>query len=268
MNPGDLVPISFHGGLLLLSFLIAVFGSYVALLAAAGIRADLHEGDIQIGYVVVAALAMGGVGIWSMHFIGIQAQVMPFDVYFQVGLTVLSFVLAVGFSGLAFWYVARTRFSMARCLVGGVLAGIGVVAMHYVGMAAMRMPALIIWNLPLVLASVFIAILAATAALWLAFNTQNVGQRMAAAVLMAIAVCGMHYTGAAAGGIVCMTPRENYSLQIGGVSLPYLAFFLSVITLLVLRWQLQRASNRFRQRSAARMDAFIESGSVTDAKKA
>ena len=67
----------------------------------------------------------------------------------------------------------------------------------------MRMPAVFIWNLPMVVLSVFIAVIAASAALWLAFNTQNEFQRVAAAILMAIAVCGMHYTGAAAGTVVC-----------------------------------------------------------------
>lgn len=195
MNPGDIVPLSFNSGLVALSFLIAALGSYVALLAAVGIRAEMQDGEIRIGYIIIGALAMGGVGIWSMHFIGMQAQDLPFAVGYQIGLTVLSFLVAAGFSGWAFWYVGRDRFTFMRCVVGGLAAGLGVAAMHYVGISAMRMPAVFIWNLPMVVLSVFIAVIAASAALWLAFNTQNEFQRVAAAILMAIAVCGMHYTG-------------------------------------------------------------------------
>ena len=108
MNPGDVVPLSFNGGLVALSFLTAVLGSYVALLAAVGIRTETQDGDIRLGYILIGAVAMGGVGIWSMHFIGMQAQDLPFLVGYQVGLTVLSFLVAAGFSGWAFWYVGVT----------------------------------------------------------------------------------------------------------------------------------------------------------------
>ncbi|MDR6600752.1 NO-binding membrane sensor protein with MHYT domain [Achromobacter deleyi] len=264
MSPGDVVPLSFHAGLVALSFLTAVLGSYVALLAAAGIRTETQDGEIRIGYILIGAVAMGGVGIWSMHFIGMQAQNLPFEVGYQVGLTILSFIVAAGFSGWAFWYVGRDRFTFGRCVVGGLAAGLGVAAMHYLGMGAMRMPAVLLWNLPMVVLSVLIAVIAASAALWLAFNTQNEFQRGGAAILMAIAVCGMHYTGAAAGTVICTTPRDYSSLQIGGLMLPYIAFVLSAVTLLIMRWQLQRASTRFRARMAQRIDSFIESAPVSE----
>ncbi|EFF74243.1 MHYT domain-containing protein [Achromobacter piechaudii] len=264
MNPGDVVPLSFNSGLVALSFLTAVLGSYVALLAAASIRTETEDGDIRLGYIIIGAVAMGGVGIWSMHFIGMQAQNLPFDVGYQVGLTALSFIVAAGFSGWAFWYVGRERFTFGRCLIGGMAAGLGVAAMHYLGMGAMRMPAVLLWNLPIVVLSVLIAVIAASAALWLAFNTQNEFQRGGAAILMAIAVCGMHYTGAGAGTVICSTPREATSLQIGGVMLPYIAFVLSAVMLLIMRWQLQRASTRFRTRMAQRIDSFIESAPVAE----
>lgn len=113
MNPGDIVPLSFHAGLVALSFLIAVLGSYVALLAAVGIRAETRDGEIRIGYIIIGALAMGGVGIWSMHFIGMQAQQLPFEVGYQTGLTALSFLVAAGFpagpSGMSAATVSHLR---------------------------------------------------------------------------------------------------------------------------------------------------------------
>jgi len=143
-----------------------------------------------------------------------------------------------------------------------------VAAMHYVGISAMRMPAVFMWNLPMVVLSVLIAVIAASAALWLAFNTQNEFQRAAAAILMAVAVCGMHYTGVAAGTVVCTTPREFSSMQIGGVMLPYIAFALSAVMLLVMRWHLQRASRRFRARLAQRIDSIIESAPAVEGGRA
>src|SRR5690606_1494373 len=139
-------------------------------------------------YVGVAAVAMGGIGIWSMHFVGMQAQAMPFSAGYDVALTALSFLLAVLCSGAGLWYVARARFAVWRCVAGGVLAGLGVAAMHYVGIAAMRIPAVFQWSLPLVVLSVLVAVVAAVAALWLAFNVHTARQRAMAAAVMAFAV--------------------------------------------------------------------------------
>ncbi|MBO9356671.1 signal protein [Bordetella petrii] len=262
MIPGEIVPLSFSAGLVILSFLIAGYGAYVALSAAAHIRAVAADGQPWLPYVGIAAVSMGGIGIWSMHFIGMLAQTLPFEAGYQVGLTVLSFLLAVLCSGAALWYVARARFSAPRCLAGGVMAGLGIAAMHYVGIAALRVPVLFQWRLSLVVLSVLIAVVAATAALWLAFNVHTTRQRVLAATVMAVAVCGMHYTAAAAGGMVCTTPREFSGLRIGGAALPYVVFVLSVATLALLRWQLHRSSERFRQKMARRMDALIGPGAA------
>jgi NO-binding membrane sensor protein with MHYT domain len=90
-------------------------------------------------------------------------------------------------------------------LVAGPLAGIGVAAMHYVGMASMTFGGFFDWSPPLVGLSLLIAVVAATAALWLAFNTRERSRRLAASAIMAAAVCAMHYTGMAAASVVCTT---------------------------------------------------------------
>lgn len=260
MIPGETVPLSFAPGVVMLSFLLAGFGAYVALTAAAHVRAAVADGQPWLPYVGIAAVAMGGIGIWSMHFVGMQAQAMPFSAGYDVALTALSFLLAVLCSGAALWYVARARFAVWRCVAGGVLAGLGVAAMHYVGIAAMRIPAVFQWSLPLVVLSVVVAVVAAVAALWLAFNVHTARQRAMAAAVMAFAVCGMHYSAAAAGVMVCTAPREFAGWLVGGSSLPYVVFALSIVTLALLRWQLHRASLRFRQKMAQRVDVLIGSG--------
>lgn len=258
MQPGDIVPLGFQNGLVILSFVTAFLGSYVALVAAGHIRRSGAEAGAHLGYVAVCALALGGVAIWGMHFIGMQAQLLPFAVGYNAGLTFISFCVAVGFSGFALWYVGSTRFHAGRCLVGGLLAGAGVAAMHYIGIAAMRMPALLQWSLPLVVASVAIAVAAAAAALWLAFNLTSEWQRLGAALVMACAVCGMHYVGVAAGTIVCTASTPSVGWQLGGGTLPYVAFVLCGSTLLFLRWQLHRSVRLHRASMAAHVDTLID----------
>jgi NO-binding membrane sensor protein with MHYT domain len=254
---GQIVPLAFREGIAALSYVVAALGSYVALQAATRIYGGRR---VHLGYVAVAAFAMGGVGIWSMHFIGMQAQVVPFTVGYDVPLTVLSFVVGVGMSGTAFWYVGRTRFAATRCLVGGTMAGLGVAAMHYIGMAAMDMPAQIAWDPLAIVGSVVIAIVAATVALWMAFNIQTEWQRPFAALVMAVAVCGMHYTSVAGGTVICTAAREAGGWQLGGESLPYVVFALSALALVAIRWQLHRTSEQYRAGLAARMDALLDAG--------
>jgi len=120
--------------------------------------------------------------------------------------------------------VGRNPKNVVNLFVGGTIAGSGVAIMHYTGMGAMRMQAIIEWDPTIVAVSVGIAIAAATAALWLTFHTQHLIQRVAAALVMAIAVCGMHYTGMYAGTYVCVaeSAATHSSLSIGGSVFPYL----------------------------------------------
>ncbi|AIT25501.1 bacterial signaling repeat protein [Bordetella holmesii 30539] len=172
--------------------------------------------------------------------------------------TIFSALVAMGFSGAAFLYVGGKPFSLPRCLVAGVAVGLAVAAMHYIGMSAMRMPAIFRWNSSLIVLSVLIAILAATVAIWLAFNVQREGQRVAAAVVMAVAIGGMHYTGAAAGVVVCSSPLgPGQAGQVGGAALPYVAFIGAVTILIAMRWQMHRSYRRYQLRMAARVDDLL-----------
>lgn len=262
MNIGDVVPLAFDGGLVALSYVIAALGAYVALLAAVRIRRSDGSGRLNAAYVVLAAAALGGVGIWSMHFIGMMAQVFPFPVSYHGGLTLASLAVAVLFSGAALWYVGRGPNASLRWLAGGLLAGVGVAAMHYIGMSAMRLPAVIEWSPLLVTASVAIAVAASGAALWLAFSIEREWQRVAAALLMAGAVCGMHYTGAAAGTLYCAAPSDVPAGggMLGGRSLPYIVFLLSALTLVGMRWALHRTSAEYRERVSARVNSLLAGG--------
>lgn len=257
MQPGSVVPLQYSEFLVLLSFVISALGAYVALVAASRIRDD--DGRISVGYLVVSALALGGIGIWGMHFIGMAAQRMPFPVSYSLWPTLGSLVLAVVISGAALWYVARAPYRNAvRCVIGGVAGGLGVAGMHYLGMNAMRTQAYFEWNMTIVALSVVIAIVAASVALWLAFHLETSLQRTLAALVMAVAVCGMHYTGMRAGTIVCTaSTRAQISMRLHGDMLPYGVFLIACVVLLAMAVLLYRTSRRRRERMAARLDALM-----------
>jgi len=185
---------TYDATLVILSILIAIAASYAALDLAGRIKAA--TGRVASGnWLVTAALAMGG-GIWSMHFVAMLAFSMPgMDVSYDVGLTVLSLLLAIVVTGIGFFVVSRSGGGLLALVSSGVLMGIGIAGMHYTGMAAMRMPAMLTYSPLWVSVSVFIAIAAAIAALWLAFARTGFVQKALASVFMGAAVSGMHYTG-------------------------------------------------------------------------
>src|SRR4051812_34460968 len=197
-----IVTAKYDPSLVALSILVAGFASYTAL--DLGGRVALAQGPTHHKpthrvpthpiWLAAAALTMGG-GIWSMHFVAMLAFELPMPVSYDVGLTVLSLVLAIlGTSG-SFYVISSPGAWRPRLLLSGVFMGLGILAMHYTGMAAMRGPVELSYD-PLWFAlSVIIAIGAATAALWLAFGTTDPGQKLAAAIIMGVAISGMHYTG-------------------------------------------------------------------------
>lgn len=177
--------------LVALSILVAGFASYTAL--DLGGRAAPAQGPTLRIWLAAAALVMGS-GIWSMHFVAMLAFVLPMPMSYDVGLTVLSLILAILATSGGFYVIRRAGVSGAGLILSGVLMGVAISGMHYTGMAAMRGPVTLSYDSLWVALSVTIAIGAATVALWLAFRTTDAGQKLAAAMVMALAISGMHYT--------------------------------------------------------------------------
>ena len=177
--------------LVALSILIATVASYTALDLAGRIRAT--SGWPCYAWLATAALAMGG-GIWSMHFVAMLAFRMPgMPVDYDLRLTTLSFVMPVLVTAFGFSVANRRDAGVLAMALSGLVMGLGIVIMHYTGMAAMLMPADLRHDRIWVALSVLIALGASTVALWLAFKTTAVAQKLIAAVVMGLAISGMHY---------------------------------------------------------------------------
>jgi NO-binding membrane sensor protein with MHYT domain len=177
--------------LVTLSILVAAFASYTALDLGGHVAAA--RGVARRVWLVAAAVIMGS-GIWSMHFVAMLAFTMPIPMSYDIGLTALSLMVAIFVTGGAFYVISRKSASPPRLLFSGIFMGLGIAAMHYTGMAAMRGHAELSHDRLYVALSLIIAIGASTAALWLAFRTTDLGQKLVAAVVMGLAVSGMHYT--------------------------------------------------------------------------
>lgn len=187
--------------LIWLSVAVAIVVSYTALNLASRMGNTHSRGTLA--WLIGGALVMG-IGIWSMHFIGMLALTLPIPLAYNVRTTLLSLVIAIGTSAFALSIIGRATISIARLTVSAVIMGAGISAMHYSGMASIRILPGITYEPWLFTASIAIAISASFAALWLAFRLkrgrswQMVLVRMVAAIVMGLAISGMHYTGMAA----------------------------------------------------------------------
>ncbi|WP_208025770.1 MHYT domain-containing protein [Amycolatopsis acidicola] len=185
--------------LLVLAYLTSVVGCALGLACTLQARfAPTARG--RLAWLALAALSIGGVGIWVMHFIAMLGFATPgMPVRYDVGRTVLSAILAVVsvFGGLLVFGV-RTGFAWWRLIVAGVITGLAVNLMHYTGMWALEIKGSFGYDPGLVILSIVIAIVAATAALWFTVGLDRLLPRLAAGLVMGAAVTGMHYTGMAA----------------------------------------------------------------------
>jgi NO-binding membrane sensor protein with MHYT domain len=189
-----------------LAYAMSCVGGYLGLRCVTLARA--YTGMARARWLCLAAVAIGAVGIWAMHFIAMLGFTVPGEpILYNVPLTVGSMLLAVAVVGTGLFIVGfgdarasdrRVRDQWMRLLAGGVIVGIGVAAMHYMGMAAMSMPGRMSYNVPLVILSVVIAVVAGTAALWIGTWVRGSAATVGAALVMGVAVSGMHYTGMAA----------------------------------------------------------------------
>src|SRR3989454_7105963 len=190
---------SYNYALVALSVLIAMFASYAALDLAG--RVTAAGGWTRAAWLLGGAGAMG-TGIWSMHYIGMLAFILPIPVAYHWPTVLLSLIAAIVASVIALYVVSRQKMGTSRAVAASLLMGAGIASMHYIGMDAMRLPAICRSNSSLVVLSVVFAVLISFAALWITFHFrgEKTGSRekLAGAVVMGAAIPVMHYTGMAA----------------------------------------------------------------------
>ena len=224
---------SYSPALVLISLCVAILASYTALDLTG--RIATAKGRAVHLWMCGGALAMGS-GVWSMHFIGMLAFSLPIDLGYDLTLTLVSLLIAVLSSGFALWLINQPSLPLLQLACGALIMGTGISSMHYMGMAAMRMQPGIDYDPHLFSASLAIAVCASAAALWIAFRlrrqTPYVRQiRGAAAVLMGIAIVGMHYTGMAAASF----PEGSYCGALGtGLKGDGLVYLVLITTLAVI----------------------------------
>jgi PAS domain S-box-containing protein len=254
---------SYDYRLVVLSVFIAILASYAAL--DLGGRVTASRGRLRSIWLMGGASAMG-MGIWSMHYLGMLAYSLPVPVFYHWPTVLISLLAAVLASAVALFVVSRNEMGPLSVGIGGLVMGLAIAAMHYVGMDAMRLPAMCHYSAGLVALSVVLAIVISLVALQLTFHlrteTRSLGWRkLASATLMGAAIPVMHYTGMAA---VSFTPMASSSdlahsveisslgiVGIGGVTLMVLV--LAIVTSLVDRrfsaqsLELQLSEQSYRQ---------------------
>lgn len=180
-----------------LSYIVACVASFATLSLARRISKAAEPPAWK--WLITGAIAMG-IGIWSMHFIGMLAFDLGMPLSYDFTLTFISLLVGIAASGFALHIASQKVLSGFHLTISGLLMGGGIAGMHYTGMAAMEMDAMISYDPVYFIASIIIAIAASIAALWIAFTLSQqqhepIGYKIAASFVMGLAICGMHYTG-------------------------------------------------------------------------
>ena len=248
---------SYDYRLVTLSIVMAVCAAYAALDLAG--RTTASRGRARVVWLAGGAAAMG-LGIWSMHYIGMLAFLLPVPVFYDWPTVLVSLFAAIFASGVALFVVSRRKMDWGRALAGSAIMGSGIATMHYIGMAAMRLTAMHSYDSLLVVLSVVVAIAMSLVALWLSFHLREPAktswpQKCASALVMGAGVAAMHYTGMAAARFTpsMMPPDLSHAVHISPLGIAG----ISSVTLLALG--LVSISAFVDRRFAAQTSALTES---------
>ncbi|PHS69929.1 MAG: bifunctional diguanylate cyclase/phosphodiesterase [Methylophaga sp.] len=260
--------------LVIVSILIAIISSFTAFGLADRIHASAKI-KYKIAWNICGATTLV-LGIWAMHFVGMLALILPVPVYYDVFITVISAIPVILASSLVLWMMTQESFSRRRLLMGSVLLGSGIGLMHYIGMTAMRMNAIMIYDTNLFFASILVAVILATVALKIKYDATDRDQyqfinkrQIISAIVMGIAAAGMPYTAMAT---TSFAPTKNDQIMVGleqdtlfiVVSITILVLLiLAIIIPLILRYkqtenELKRLIRQEKE-DKARIHAIIDS---------
>jgi PAS domain S-box-containing protein len=264
---------SYDYRLVVLSVLIAICAAYAALDLAS--RVTAATGRVRLAWLAGGAIAMG-LGIWSMHYIGMLAFSLPVPVLYDWPTVLLSLMAAVFASAVALLVVSRQKLSWVRAMVGSAIMGGGIATMHYTGMAAMRTPAMCSYSPWLLTLSVVFAIGISLVAISLTFRFReeaqaSAGRKIACAVVMGAAIPIMHYTGMAAARFSpsSLAPDTSHAVStstLGFAGVSSFALVILGVAVLTSAWdrrfseqrlRLDESERRFRGLLEAAPDAML-----------
>jgi PAS domain S-box-containing protein len=240
-NPSTQLTGTYNYTLVFLSYLIASFASYVALDIARNLRSDMGDIDHKVfphkWWLLCGSFTLGA-GIWTMHFIGMEAFHMSMRMSYDPLLTGLSMICAIAASAIAFFIVTKSQGNRHAILWGGIIIGIGIASMHYVGMSAM-LHVTIRYTPGLFIVSIAIAILASQVALWsmmrpfIKQGQYRIIYNILSAFILGGAICGMHYVGMSAAVFYPL----KHEMVINGesqINPTLLSFYIGIMTILIM----------------------------------
>lgn len=215
-----------------LAYTVACLGAFLGFRCIA--RARAQTGFARANWLILAAVAIGAAGNWSMHFIAmLGVTISGQQILYNVPLTILSMLIVIVVVGIGLFVGYGTgNGGRGRLVTGGVIAGLGVACMHYLGEAAMVMPDSVHYNTILVVLSVLIAVSAGIAGLWAGIQVRGVGATIVASLITGAAITGIHYIAMAA---MEMTPglMPSTSGSAGGSFLFPLVLGISLVTFIL-----------------------------------
>jgi signal transduction histidine kinase/CheY-like chemotaxis protein/NO-binding membrane sensor protein with MHYT domain len=234
--------ITYNYYLVALSYFIAAYASYAML----SISERLIKSKSKTKWLLGGSVSLAS-GIWSMHFIGMLAYEMNMPVTYELGLTIFSGIIVLAAAALAMYLIGWHQLTTKRIVLGGTIIGLGIAAMHYIGMAAMIMPARISYDPFLFIMSILIAITASIAAMWIAHYLASSNSKhhntliFIASLIMGIAIAGMHYVGMESASY---TPINAISIATDTLDNLILISTITLITLLIITSALFASKNK------------------------
>jgi two-component system, sensor histidine kinase and response regulator len=257
----------YDGRLVVLSIVIAILAAYAALDLSG--RLTVSHGRASLAWLWGGAFSMG-IGVWSMHYLGMEALRLPIQVRYDWPTVLLSMVVAILASAVTLFVASRNTLTRTVAVLGSVLMGGGIAAMHYIGMDAMRMAARCIYSYAIVTLSVFLGIAVSFVAIRLAFAVRNntsswSWQKSRNALLMGLAIPVTHYAGMAAVSFVSAPlagAELKHTVDISNLGVASIA----LITLLILAMVFVTAAvDRMFALHALQLELFKEREKVKEA---
>jgi NO-binding membrane sensor protein with MHYT domain len=217
----------------ILSYTLSVLGSLLGLVCTA--RARTIDPARRGRWLVLAAWSIGGTGIWVMHFMAMLGFTVPgATIRYDLATTIASWLTAIVVVAIGLFIVGFGRPTPIKIILAGTITGFGVAAMHYTGMAAMHMDATVHYNQRLVIASIVIAVVASTVALWFTVTVKGRGQLLIAALVMGVAVNGMHFTGMYAMSVTPLATSREVSGFLPILFVVPIAVFVIMVVVVLL----------------------------------